>query len=717
MRHDVTSRTWPESLQAKLADDFACRTGTNGHPPLKSRSTERDAIPESPGHRRRWRKRLRPLQKAVVLLNFPPFTYLFHGIYQLGVRTLVRVLARHPATRSVLGYGSFFEGRCLYGVSDIDVVIVIDERFSRTDGVHQRIVLDYKRVRRLFPFLADWHESAENLIFLSDIRAGFPVPESVRLRQKQGRLIVLHGPPLQPELTPGPLSLSEAVAEVDSLLRIVLMKGEVHSSNTLFWKKNFLKLAALANAIGLHELAAEIAEHPGLRCMRGHDVFLFARKSDPNSFFELMLEFSSRLFAEIQAREEPVTVSYTLLAESNEDVSGLRQKGGMPGTLATISREPGVAVKMVPSPLYGLTPRMSYFQLDHAVPVLQLERASFQTLRQLARTLAERGHNSEGFLVSVKNVMFLLRKRSTYSDIVPLDPLIYANLYARFFGSQKSFQMPRPIYAEQTDAARRMLAAFAGLYAKHEGWVTKLPFPCIYSEDDLLVMNDAFHRIRVFLLHSEGVDIASLRILVEFLRRKYPSCQAFLQALPEYYQRLADDDGHGPGGINLYRCLLQFMSQMLAGASAPVIGAWEKRLEISVGIITRNRAADLQEVLESLGWQIRPADEIVIVDNGSTDATREVVERFRDRLPISYYRLNAASIPNARNLVIAKATGEVVAFTDDDCVVEPEWLEAVERGFLRADNVGIVGGWVKHQPAPEASMIDTYYSLFHHNKT
>ena len=317
----------------------------------------------------------------------------------------------------------------------------------------------------------------------------------------------------------------------------------------------------------------------------------------------------------------------------------------------------------------------------------------------------------------VKNVLFLLRKRSTYSDIVPLDPLIYANLYARLCGSPESFQMPRAIYTEQAIAANQMLSAFAGLYAKHEGWVTKLPFPCIYSEDDLLVMHDAFHRIRVFLLHTEGVDIGSMSTLMDFLGRKYPDCQQFLLALLAYHRRLAGNEDHSPGGLNLYRCLLQFMSQMLTGASAPVIDAWNKRLGISVGIITRNRAVDLQEVLESLRLQIRPADEIVIVDNGSIDATPEVVERFRDRLPISYHRLDAASIPKARNLVIAKAAGEIVAFTDDDCIVEPEWLEAVERGFLRADNVGIVGGWVKHQPAAEASMIDTYYSLFHHNKT
>ena len=68
-------------------------------------------------------------------------------------------------------------------------------------------------------------------------------------------------------------------------------------------------------------------------------------------------------------------------------------------------------------------------------------------------------------------------------------------------------------------------------------------------------------------------------------------------------------------------------------------------------------------------------------------------------------------------MVLENARHEVIAFTDDDCVLEPGWLQAVERGFLRADNVGMVGGWVCHEHARERSAIDTYYATFHHNTT
>jgi hypothetical protein len=389
MPRDVTSPPWPrstESLQASPAEEKTSRAGTESHPLGKDRFSVSEEIPASPPPRRGWMKRLRPLQKVVVLLNFRPFTYLFHAVYQLGLRTLVRVLARHPAVRSILGYGSFFEGKCLYGVSDIDLVIAIDERFSRTDGVHQQIVLDYKRLRRLFPFLADWHESAENLIFLSEVRAGFPVPESVRLRLKQGRLILLHGAAFPPELAPGTVSLSEAVAEVDSLLRIALMKGEVHSSNILFWKKNFRKLATLADTIGLHELAAEISSHPEMELMKGNDVVLFARKSDPNRWFELLLEFASRLVSAIQAREEPVTLRYTVLDDGHGSSPHPGQHGKVSRGLEAIARAPGVTVTMLPSSLYGLTPRLSYFQLDQPIPVVPIPQPGFEALRELAST-------------------------------------------------------------------------------------------------------------------------------------------------------------------------------------------------------------------------------------------------------------------------------------------------------------------------------------------
>jgi len=171
-----------------------------------------------------------------------------------------------------------------------------------------------------------------------------------------------------------------------------------------------------------------------------------------------------------------------------------------------------------------------------------------------------------------------------------------------------------------------------------------------------------------------------------------------------------------PAAPNLFRCLHQFMFQVATGTAPLALADHEQGLGITVGIITRNRAADLRAALASLEGLRRRPDEVVVVDNGSTDGTRTVIESFADRLPIRYVLVPEPSIPRARNAVIEHARHEVIAFTDDDCAVGREWLTAVERGFMRARNVGIVGGWVLHWPAPEPSTVDTYFGFFHHNK-
>jgi len=108
---------------------------------------------------------------------------------------------------------------------------------------------------------------------------------------------------------------------------------------------------------------------------------------------------------------------------------------------------------------------------------------------------------------------------------------------------------------------------------------------------------------------------------------------------------------------------------------------------------------------------------VLVIDNGSSDRTQEVLKQFGGRLPIRCEFLRRADIPAARNMVIENAANDIISFIDDDCISEPGWLAAVERGFLRADNVGIVGGWVHHQPAAHRSAVDDYYRTFHHVKS
>lgn len=105
-------------------------------------------------------------------------------------------------------------------------------------------------------------------------------------------------------------------------------------------------------------------------------------------------------------------------------------------------------------------------------------------------------------------------------------------------------------------------------------------------------------------------------------------------------------------------------------------------IDISVIICTRNRCESLKETLESLLRQEHVghcAYEIIVVDNKSTDRTKEAVDGF---VPEFNGRLRYVFEPSpglsfARNKGIREAGGTIVAFTDDDCVVDPQWLHAI----------------------------------------
>jgi glycosyltransferase involved in cell wall biosynthesis len=118
--------------------------------------------------------------------------------------------------------------------------------------------------------------------------------------------------------------------------------------------------------------------------------------------------------------------------------------------------------------------------------------------------------------------------------------------------------------------------------------------------------------------------------------------------------------------------------------------------KVSVVICTRNRAELLRKAIESVVSQDFPhADyEILVVDNGSTDETPEVVKEFHDRAPIWYVREQRIGLCIARNTGWRAAAGHYIAFLDDDAVARPGWLRAISEAFQDGLEIGVVGGRV-----------------------
>ncbi len=100
---------------------------------------------------------------------------------------------------------------------------------------------------------------------------------------------------------------------------------------------------------------------------------------------------------------------------------------------------------------------------------------------------------------------------------------------------------------------------------------------------------------------------------------------------------------------------------------------------ISVIIATYQHAQTVGLCLESLFAQTRKPDEVIVVDDGSTDGTRKVVGTFGDK--VHYFFQENQGAPSARNFGAREAVGDYVLFCDADVVAAPSMLEKMENAL------------------------------------
>lgn len=121
---------------------------------------------------------------------------------------------------------------------------------------------------------------------------------------------------------------------------------------------------------------------------------------------------------------------------------------------------------------------------------------------------------------------------------------------------------------------------------------------------------------------------------------------------------------------------------------------------VSVVVPVRNGAETLGDCLASIMASDYPVDrrEIVVVDNGSSDGTADVVRRFPVRCVTEPKRGHG----NARNRGITEARGELLAFTDADCAVAVNWLRELVSGFDDPSVAAVAGDMIALPPTTPA---------------
>lgn len=132
---------------------------------------------------------------------------------------------------------------------------------------------------------------------------------------------------------------------------------------------------------------------------------------------------------------------------------------------------------------------------------------------------------------------------------------------------------------------------------------------------------------------------------------------------------------------------------------------------LSVVIATKDRARILETALSSLAQQVVVQNyEVIVVDNGSSDDTPALLERWSRQLPLHALREERPNRGLARNRGLASARGDIVVFCDDDVVLPHFWLsaharahEAVEGASLAVSGPIINVSSYDERPSPKPS--------------
>lgn len=140
--------------------------------------------------------------------------------------------------------------------------------------------------------------------------------------------------------------------------------------------------------------------------------------------------------------------------------------------------------------------------------------------------------------------------------------------------------------------------------------------------------------------------------------------------------------------------------------------------EVSIVIGTLDRCEMLERAIRSILDQAVDASryEIVVVDNGSTDRTREVVAEIQRHAPqVRYVQEPQLGLSRARNRGIAEGRADIIGFFDDDGTAEPGWLATMLEVFRREPDTDALGGkirvaWPANQPSWMPMELQGYYA-------
>jgi len=153
-------------------------------------------------------------------------------------------------------------------------------------------------------------------------------------------------------------------------------------------------------------------------------------------------------------------------------------------------------------------------------------------------------------------------------------------------------------------------------------------------------------------------------------------CGTFVEAWP--------GEGRSPGVSPALAALGETYSRMPFGGAREHAPTWPR---ISVVVCSYNGSRTIRDTLEGLARVDYPDFEVIVVDDGSTDRVSAIASEYDVRL----IRTENRGLSNARNTGCEAASGEIVAYVDDDAWPDPHWLRYLAISYRRGDLVGVGG--------------------------
>jgi predicted nucleotidyltransferase len=683
------------------------------------------------------------IQRLTVRTQFFPFVCFYRALYALAIRLCVRRLSRVRGVRSIYLRRGLTAGRPLYGLSDIDLLVVTDT--AHRSRVAERVRYQYELLCRLIPMLP---VGELELYEPRQFRLLHEYSPFYRHRFEQGRNewrrlwgdnIFKDLPPVPgetsllalQELSPAWYYLSQDLLAEDArpayLRRYVAYKAVGEAARATMTAQG--GRPGISRETALYQASEEYTEASrALKEIRSMRTSLLSPKTIPT---DALMETYLFLIRKAQAA----------MQNGTESRRKLRIQPLSPGAFHPFQFEQAVdRIKHVCA------------AVEDVERVVLMPRLNFDPLAELGMDLGELA----GATVDALDLVLIGRRlppvdklRILNSALDPLRPWVNG-----FYCDMRVAVSLRPIqgctvrvpgWTPEFFACLSAARALDGVFELAEAVEVDRPFTPVDSLDRrartllaLFQQPDVFRvptrsfftlfwelgRAVWLAVQARQPDIIEIPVsseqVVEALAGLTPSLEPVLRLIfREYCLEAGGRPSEAVRYINWAGWYALKLEEILFSSGVPPFEhapPVKTELTVSVAIVTRNRAQLLGVVLQSLVEQERPPDQVVVVDNASSDET-PAVNTFATRLNLKLVREERIGIPFARNTALKYCTGDIVAVVDDDCVAWPRWLKELGIPFLKDPHIGAVGGSVVPLEGQRDLVARFYSSRMHHDAT